>query len=140
LRIQLEETNTNVADDIETELLRSLKESNVQSVNETITFSVRGDKEELIGGLSASTSYGWLLIKTLWIHEKHRRNGFGKRLMENAESKARDMGCHGAWLDTSNESAQQFYQGLGYSAFGELSNSDQQFPTPHQRWFMRKKL
>jgi GNAT superfamily N-acetyltransferase len=136
--IQLEDSASNAAAKIETELLKSLQESNEQSVNAQFTLTVRNDKGDLIGGLSASTSYGWLLIKTLWVHKNHQRQGFGKRLMQNAETKGQEMGCHGAWLDTSHALARNFYSELGYSVFGELSNSENQFPPGHQRWFMRK--
>ena len=93
-----------------------------------------------MAGLTASTSYGWLLIKTLWVHEDQRGTGLGRQLVEAAEKKAQDLGCANAWLDTSNPAAHGFYRALGYEAFGVLENDQYTTPTGHRRWFMKKRL
>lgn len=138
--IQLEDSNSPISNEIETELLASLRENSEQSVNETFVFSIKNDQGKLIGGLTASTSYGWLLVKLLWVHKAYRGKGFGRQLMQQAEAKGRDVGCHSAWLDTSSLSAKQFYHALGYSVFGELSNNADQLPIGHHRYFMQTKL
>jgi len=43
-------------------------------------------------------------------------------------------------LDTSNPTAKHFYSKLGYEVFGKLENLDEQFPSGHCRWFMKKAL
>jgi GNAT superfamily N-acetyltransferase len=88
----------------------------------------------------ASTSYGWLLVKMLWVDRAWRRTGVGTRLMAAAEEKGREIGCHAGWLDTSSAEARAFYLRLGYTVFGTLENEGGDVPAGHTRWFMRKRL
>ncbi|TCD14078.1 GNAT family N-acetyltransferase [Oricola cellulosilytica] len=134
------EDQERVAKIIERELLSSLAAANTQTRNETIVLASRGDDGTLRGGLTASTSYGWLLIKTLWVEKRLRGRGLGQALVKRAEEEGRLIGCHGAWLDTSNPAAKAFYAGLGYEVFGVLENVSGQVPANHRRWFMRTAL
>lgn len=129
-----------VAAEIERELLRSLARINVQSNNSSFALEIKNNLGELLGGLTASTSYGWLLIRILWVREDLRGKGLGRQLMAAAEARGRDLGCHGAWLDTSSAEARQFYLKLGYDDFGLLQNTQGQFPEGHARWFMKRDL
>jgi predicted N-acetyltransferase YhbS len=95
---------------------------------------------DLIGGLVGSTSYGWLLVKMLWVAEGERGRGQGTRLMAQAEAAARLRGCHGAWLDTSSARAERFYARLGYAPFGALRNEVGEHPQGHRRAFLAKRL
>lgn len=128
------------ADAIEAALLGSLQATLPQSKNASIILTATDDDGKMIAGLTASTSYGWLLIKTLWVTESKRSGGLGRALMTRAEAKARTAGCHAAWLDTSNPSAKAFYDKLGYQTFGALENVPGQDPSSHRRWFMKKAL
>ena len=138
--ITIVEDDPKLAGTIEAELLRSLRATLPQSDNQGFVLSARSERGELLGGLTASTSYGWLLVKNVWVAEAQRGKSLGRALMEKAETKARDLGCHGAWLDTSNPDAMLFYQRLGYETFGQLSNATGQTPETHRRWFMKKVL
>ena len=129
-----------VAKAIEAQLLQSLARENEQSLNEDFVLKASDESGRLLGGLCASTSYHWLLIKTLWVDESVRGAGLGSRLVELAEHEARRLGCHGAWLDTSNKAARKFYQDLGYQDFGVLANREDQALPGHSRWFMKKDL
>lgn len=125
---------------IETALLSSLADLNTQSTNTSIVLTAMDDDGVLVGGVSGSTSYGWFLVKLLWVDELCRGTGLGRQLMQAAEEEARRHECHSAWLDTSNPEAHRFYLGLGYVAFGVLENSPDQQPADHKRWFMKKRL
>ena len=132
--------HADVSKEIEENLLASLAVLNTQSTNSTIVLSKRDSAGSLLAGVSGSTSYGWFLVKLLWVHEELRGTGVGKTLMLEAEERARTLGCHGAWLDTSNQEARAFYLRLGYSDFGVLSNASGNEPVGHCRWFMKKVL
>ncbi|GAA6182302.1 hypothetical protein NBRC116594_37400 [Shimia sp. NS0008-38b] len=132
--------HSNVAEKIEDALLSSLAEMNEQSVNSSVVMQVTDKNDRLIAGVTGATSYGWFLIKTLWVGETHRRSGFGTQLMSAAEDEARRLGCHSAWLDTSTSEAREFYLQLGYADFGVLKNGAENEPTNHSRWFMQKSL
>jgi len=138
--VTIADDDPQLAGTIETKLLRSLRATLPQSDNQGFVLSAKSEDGNLVGGLTASASYGWLLVKTLWVAESQRGNGLGRALMAEAETKARDLGCHGAWLDTSSPDAMRFYQRLGYETFGQLSNATGQAPETHRRWFMKKAL
>lgn len=125
---------------LERKLLESLSSETEQSLNTGFEIVEKDEAGLVIGGLVASTSYGWLLVKILWVDESHRNEGIGLKLLQGAESKAIDLGCHSAWLDTSNPKAMQFYLNAGYVSFGELKNTISQIPKSHKRWFMKKVL
>ena len=55
--------------------------------------------------------------------------------MVHAEARARDRGCHSAWLDTFSFQAPGFYQKLGYEEFGHLD-----YRPGHQRHFLKNRL
>lgn len=134
------EADPSLAATIEAELLASLRAALPQGENSSFVLAARDPEESLTGGLTASTSYGWLLIKTLWVDEGQRHNGIGRQLMHCAEQKGRSLGCHAAWLDTSSPDALGFYEALGYEVFGQLENGAGEFPESHRRWFLRKSL
>ena len=115
-----------VAIDIETALLADLQQSAPQGRNETITLSVNATDGRLVAGLVGSTSYGWLLIKMLWVADELRRQGYGRAHVLNAFNHAKSLGCHSAWLDTSNRDAMQFYRALEFTVFGTIENSGPQ--------------
>lgn len=128
------------AEELETNLLKSLKNLQTQSENKSFTLSIKDKANSLIGGVTGSTSYGWLLIKILWVAKPYQNKGLGRTLMQRIEGKAKEIGCHGAWLDTSNPQAMNFYKNLGYETFGQLSNQQGNYPPNHNRWFMKKNL
>lgn len=134
------EDEDSVAADIERQLLAALAHSNTQSRNEPFVLSVTLPGGDMIAGLTAATSYGWLLIKTLWVKDSHRGKGLGEQLVAAAETRGLEVGCSNAWLDTSNPAAHSFYLKLGYKEFGILENDADTFPPEHRRWFMKKRL
>ena len=82
------------SDFLEAKLLESIRKESVQSTNtefELIEYNASG---LIIGGLVATVSYGWLLIKILWVDKEYRKTGIGRKLMLNAEKKAIQIGCH----------------------------------------------
>ncbi len=124
--------------EIETRLRETLRKAQAQAQNASVVLAAHDDNKQLVGGLAAHCSYGWLLIKSLWVDDSLRRSGIGTRLMIEAEHVARSVNCHGIWLDTSSAGARRFYLSLGYHEFGRLDNLPGQLPEGHQRWFLRK--
>ncbi len=129
-----------VAQRIEAELLGALAAASPQGRNAAIVLAARGRDGALVGGVTGATSYGWVLIKTLWVCDDLRGRGIGTRLMTHAEDAARQLGCHSAWLDTSSAPARAFYQRLGYADFGMLRNAPGDALPDHARWFLQKRL
>ena len=90
---------------------------------------------QVVAGLAGETYCGLLTIRFPWISEGLRGRGVGRELMARAEARARDRGCHSAWLDTFSFQAPGFYRKLGYEEFGRLD-----YPPDYQRHFLKKRL
>lgn len=91
---------------------------------------------DLAGGLMGHVWGGWLDIKTLWIGEAHRGQGWARRLIAEAEAFAVKHGARSATLDTHNPAARALYERLGYRVVGTLED----FPPGFSKTLMRKQL
>lgn len=90
----------------------------------------------LAGGLNASTYRQWLQVHHLWVHADYRREGLGRALLTRAEAEAKQRGCIAAAVDTFSFQARGFYERLGYSVFGTLTDC----PPGHSRHFLQKRF
>ena len=93
-------------------------------------------EDQLVGGLSGYTAWGWLDVQWLWIAEEQRGQGLAARLLATAEAEASTRGCHGAYIDTFSPQALHVYQKAGYAVFGTLPD----FPPGRTRSFLSKSL
>jgi GNAT superfamily N-acetyltransferase len=113
---------------------------NIQQAGEdngqTMCFVIQGPNDEVVGGVIAATHWDWLYIDLMWIKEEFRGLGYGQRLLQLAEEKAREWGVMNAYLDTFSFQAFDFYKKYGYQVFGELKD----FPVGHQRYYLTKQL
>jgi len=89
----------------------------------------------LIGGVAGRTIYKQFLIDVLWVEERARRTGLGRKLMEMAEIAARARGCLAAQVDTLSFQAPEFYQKLGFETVGKVSG----VPDSPDRYFLLKR-
>ena len=101
-----------------------------------LILAIEDAQGQVIGGLWGRTAYDWLFVELLVVPEALRGQGVGTDLMQRAEAEAVARGCHGAWLDTFEFQARGFYERLGYSCFGELSD----YPAGSARYFLKKRL
>jgi len=97
---------------------------------------LEGEDGHVEGGLYGRTAFGWLFVELLYVPEAVRGTGVGTELLLRAEREAAARGCHSAWLDTFEFQARGFYERLGYTLFGELSD----YPSGSSRYFMKKVL
>lgn len=86
------------------------------------------DTGKSVGGLTARVSYSRMFVELLFIPESLRGQGLGEKLIEEAETVARKMGCTGIWLDTFSFQAPGFYKKLGFIEFGALPDYPPGFP------------
>jgi GNAT superfamily N-acetyltransferase len=94
------------------------------------------DDGRLIGGLLGDSNWEWMCISYLWLDESVRGQGLGTHLLKAAEAEATRRNCHHMFVDTMSFQALPFYQKYGYEIWGKLED----FPTGHQRYFLKKKL
>ena len=105
---------------------RQLMEYNLTYVvpdqHQLLSVYMRDEHEHLAGGLLGSTYWGWLVIDILWLREDLRGQGYGSRLLIEAEEEALRRGCKRALVDTLDFQTPNFYLKHGYTLLG-------QFPT-----------
>jgi GNAT superfamily N-acetyltransferase len=89
-----------------------------------------------VGGLTGRTSLGLLFIDLFFLPDNLRGDGLGSRLLRLAEDEARQRGCVGAVLYTSNFQAPGFYERQGYRVLGTVPC----LPPGASRIFMTKPL
>ncbi len=98
---------------------------------------MKDENGDIIGGILACSALWQILsIDTLWVKEEYRNQGVAKQLLHVVETKARDMGCHLAYLSTYDFQAKDFYLKNGYEIFGVLENC----PKDHKLYHLSKKL
>ena len=76
--------------------------------------SLRDDAGEVLAGFNGYTWGGSCEISNIWVHERHRGRGLGKRLLQVAEAEALRRGCEQVVLMTHSFQAPGFYERLGY--------------------------
>ena len=109
----------------------------IRSVEPTpLDILIRNAAGEIVGGLIASTYWGWLEVNVLWIAEGLRRLGHGRTLLRMAEAEARTRGCAHVMLTTYSFQARGFYEKEGYRVVGEMAG----YPPGAVYYWMRKDL
>lgn len=98
--------------------------------------ALRGDDEEVVGGLIGRTSMGLLFIDLVYLPPDLRGAGVGSQLLEMAENEARARKCSAAVLYTVTFQAPEFYKQLGYREVGRIECA----PPGHTRICMTKML
>lgn len=79
--------------------------------------------DDVAGYIDITIRLGVAYISSLLVGEKYRGTGIGKQLLLEAETKAKSLGAHKIWLETSERwSAKAFYEKLGYTIRTILPN------------------
>jgi|JFJP01.1.fsa_nt_gi ribosomal protein S18 acetylase RimI-like enzyme len=80
---------------------------------EPVSFEIR-NKNNLIGVVVAQLFWGQLHIKYLVVEEKHRGQGYARKLMESVFEYGKQQDCQFVFVETMNFQAPEFYQKLGF--------------------------
>ena len=96
----------------------------------------RDHNGELVAGL-----YGWhwggtCEIALLWVRDGDRGRGLGGGMLDAAEEKARQLGCHQMLLNTHSFQAPDFYRARGYESLVAVDD----YPRGHRDYLLRKTL
>lgn len=103
---------------------------------EQMSFIVRNEAEEIIGGLTATGFWRHLHIDFLWVDPAARGKRIAAKLMAQAEVYARSKGHRLIIVDTLSFQAPEFYKKQGYSEFGVIND----FPEGHSHHHFEKWL
>lgn len=91
---------------------------------------------ELIAGLNAYMSFFKILfVDTVFVVEKYRRQGIGRKLILEMEQRAKQLGANMIRLDTFDWQGYEFYKNLGYEEVGHYYNEEDKF---HEYFFIKK--
>jgi len=83
-------------------------------------------------------SYGrYFYLSDLFVEKEYRKQGLGKRLLENLEEKMKPLGVEIFWTWTAGFEAAGFYRKQGYEVFSTFENF---YPSGHARIGFLKKL
>lgn len=75
------------------------------------------------GGIVGEICWNWLEVHYLFVEEEHRKFGYGKKLLAEAERIAKEKGCDFIKLDTLSFQALDFYKKLGFEVYGTIPNA-----------------
>ena len=76
---------------------------------------IKDQEQNVLGGVSGTAFYGSLYVDSLWIDKMLRHQGWGTKLMREAEKIGRERGARFVTLNTMDWEALPFYEKLGYS-------------------------
>jgi GNAT superfamily N-acetyltransferase len=115
--------------------MKTFNNAAVQSLNShKIVATVRDDEAHVVGGVIGGLAGDSMYLEVVWTASSARGKGFGRKLMQMAETEAKRLGAREVWLYTMSFQAKPFYEKLGYHQFAELKWLD------GARHFMRKDL
>lgn len=109
---------------------------NQKFLSKDIHLALEDEKHQISGGLLGKLYRNCLYVEILWIHEEQRGCGYGAKLLQKAESIAREEGCTFVHLDTFNFQAPDFYEKQGYEIYGVLDL----YSDGIKRFYLKKKL
>ena len=104
---------------------------------EEFVYKVTDEKGSLLGGcILAVDERKTASIFDLWVEEAYRRKGIASALVQEAEKKARALGCYLVMVGTFDFQAKSFYENHGYTVNDTMSG----VPKGHEHYFMTKRL
>jgi ribosomal protein S18 acetylase RimI-like enzyme len=98
--------------------------------------TVRNTAGRIQGGLILQSYWKESYVELLWLSGRARRAGLGRKLMAEAERRARRRGSVLLHLNTYSFQAPGFYEKLGFKRFGGMEGS----PAGASRHFYAKRL
>jgi GNAT superfamily N-acetyltransferase len=97
--------------------------------------TVRDDKKRVLGGVILQSYWRETYVELLWLSARARRLGFGRKLMQEAERRARRRGSRLMHLNTYSFQAPGFYEKLGFKRFGGMAGSPK---GASRHWFVKQ--
>lgn len=90
---------------------------------EEINLCLKDEKGEIIAGLNSAICWNWMEIDILWVEEGSRKQGYGTRLLDEAEKIAKSKECTFIKLNTFSFQAPEFYKKYGYKEIAIIENA-----------------
>lgn len=117
MMIHIQPTHDPSQEDIEflyNGIYEEAKKKRGMSPNVPFGFFLKDENGDTVGGLNGFCYYGCLYMDQLYIVEKYRGQGWGKKLVLAAEELGRAQECRMFTVTTMDWEARGFYEKLGY--------------------------
>lgn len=101
-----------------------------------LVLSARDARGRVVGGLTGELYWNALYVELLWLEAGARSLGLGRRLMQEAEKRARRARKDLIYLNTYSFQAPGFYRKLGFRSIGRIPD----YPKGETRIFLVKNL
>jgi ribosomal protein S18 acetylase RimI-like enzyme len=113
-------------------------EARAQGMGKILPFSffIKDENGKICGGVKGTSLYGSLYIDLLWVDRSLRNQGWGSKLMKEAERLGKERNCTFAVVHTMSWEALPFYQKLGY----EVEFARKGYEKNSQMFVLRKSL
>jgi len=111
-------------------------EDEAKSPLDQVSFMLRDDDGQLLGGITGEAFWYHMHIDFLWVDESLRGQGYGKQLLHQLEEYAQENNYYLILLDSFSFQAPQFYKNHGYKEFGKVEDH----PRGHSRSYLMKRL
>jgi ribosomal protein S18 acetylase RimI-like enzyme len=85
-----------------------------------VTICLRNTEGTLRAGAHGWVWATWFYLETLWVDPDLRGQGWGHRLLQDAEAEAERLGATRALLETHDFQARPFYERHGYGVAAEV--------------------
>lgn len=103
---------------------------------EPVNLFIKGENDEIRGGILGEICWNWLEIHTFMIDEDIRKDGHGTKLLNEIEKIARERKCDFIKVDTLSFQALGFYEKNGYQVYGSIDNVGRDF----KHYYLKKDL
>ena len=117
-------------------LNKNAKEEKGMDPVKSFSVSIKDEKGKIVGGACGVTIFGCLYTDMLWLDPTLRKQGYGKKLMLEAEKIALVRRCTFAIVHTMDWEALGFYQNLGY----QVEHTREGYAKKSKQYLLRKKL
>jgi N-acetylglutamate synthase-like GNAT family acetyltransferase len=107
-----------------------------QDDGQLFAFWIRDEEGKVLGGLTGWTWAQACEIRTLWVHPDWRGQGYGRELLQAAETEAVEHGCKVILIASYSFQAPGFYLKMGYI----LEWCVEDFPPGHRNCYLVKRI
>jgi len=97
---------------------------------------MRNAENRVVAGILTKVYLKCMFVDLLYLDPQYRKMNLGTKLLQQAETHARALGCKFIHLDTFSFQAIDFYQRQGYEIFGVIDD----YPDEIKRYFLKKYL
>lgn len=105
-------------------IMHQAKEKKGMSQLNFFAFFIRDEDNNIVGGCAGDNMYGCLYVGQLWVKETLRGMGYGTKLMQKAETLAKESHCNFIAVNTFDWEALDFYKKLGFHVEFERKGFD----------------